>query len=44
MLIRIAAKLVEEENDTDNSFYYYIESCLKHKSDTVAYEGIIYIS
>lgn len=39
MLIRIAAKLVEEENETENSFYYYIESCLKHKSDTVAYEA-----
>lgn len=39
MLIRIAAKLVEEENDTENSFYYYIEGCLKHKSDTVAYEA-----
>lgn len=39
MLIRIAAKLVEEENDTENPFYYYIESCLKHKSDTVSYEA-----
>jgi len=39
MLIRIAAKLVEEENNTENQFYYFIESCLKNKSDTVAYEA-----
>ena len=36
-LIRIAAKLVEE--DEDRSPFQFIESCLRHKSEMVIYEA-----
>ncbi|KAI1283188.1 Coatomer subunit gamma-2 [Halotydeus destructor] len=40
MLVRIAAKLIEEEGaGTDSPYYDFIESCLRHKSEMVAYEA-----
>jgi coatomer protein complex subunit gamma len=38
-LIRIAAKLVEEDESNDRSPFQYIESCLRHKSEMVIYEA-----
>lgn len=40
MLIRISAKLLEEEKAGKESLYYdFIESCLRHKSEMVVYEA-----
>lgn len=40
MLIRIAAKLIEEEGADSNSPYFdYIEACFRHKSEMVVYEA-----
>ncbi|CAG9759764.1 unnamed protein product [Ceutorhynchus assimilis] len=40
MLIRISAKLIEEEGSDSNSPYFeYIESCFRHKSEMVVYEA-----
>ncbi|KAH7640912.1 coat protein (coatomer) gamma [Dermatophagoides farinae] len=39
-LIRISAKLIEDEGAGSDSIYYdYIESCLRHKSEMVIYEA-----
>ena len=38
MLIRIACKLIEEEEDT-NPYFDFVESCLRHKSEMVIYEA-----
>uniref|UniRef100_A0A7E4VWV5 Coatomer subunit gamma n=1 Tax=Panagrellus redivivus TaxID=6233 RepID=A0A7E4VWV5_PANRE len=39
-LIRIAAKLVEESDDSnDRTAYKFIESCLRHKNEIVVYEA-----
>ncbi|KAK7588230.1 hypothetical protein V9T40_005475 [Parthenolecanium corni] len=42
MLIRLACKLLEEEGDgsSDNSLFEFIESCMRHKSETVVYEAV----
>ena len=45
MLIRIAAKLVEEEDEEGSGsgntapYFDFIESCLRHKSEMVIYEA-----
>jgi coatomer protein complex subunit gamma len=40
MLIRIAARLVEEEEaGPDSSLYDFLEGCLRHKSEMVIYEA-----
>lgn len=43
MLIRIAAKLIEEESDAlsgpHSPYFDFIESCLRHKSEMVVYEA-----
>lgn len=44
MLIRIAAKLIEDEDqsgggNSENVLFEYIESCLRHKSEMVVYEA-----
>lgn len=42
MLIRIACKLIEEEDQSgnqENSLFEYIEACLRHKSEMVVYEA-----
>ena len=40
MLIRIACKLIEEEDATETAPYFeFIESCLRHKSEMVIYEA-----
>lgn len=42
MLIRIASKLIEEEDLTcqkGNPLFEYIDSCLRHKSEMVVYEA-----
>ncbi|KAJ8920282.1 hypothetical protein NQ315_011943 [Exocentrus adspersus] len=40
MLIRITAKLLEEDDATNDSPYFeFIESCLRHKSEMVMYEA-----
>lgn len=40
MLIRISAKLIEEESAGSDSLYFdFIESCLRHKSEMVVYEA-----
>lgn len=40
LLIRISAKLIEDEAYPSDSIYYeYIESCLRHKSEIVVYEA-----
>ncbi|KAK6055029.1 coatomer gamma subunit appendage domain protein [Cooperia oncophora] len=38
-LIRIAAKLVEEDDQADSSIFSFIEACLRHKSEMVVYEA-----
>lgn len=38
-LIRIAAKLVEDEENTDRAPLTFIESCLRHKNEMVNYEA-----
>ncbi|KAJ8947739.1 hypothetical protein NQ318_018001 [Aromia moschata] len=39
MLIRITAKLIEEEDSGSDSHFEFIESCLRHKSEMVVYEA-----
>ncbi|KAH9490642.1 Coatomer subunit gamma-2 [Bulinus truncatus] len=40
LLIRIAAKLIEEEDaGSDSPMFDFIESCLRHKSEMVIYEA-----
>lgn len=42
MLIRIACKLLEEESSgeyADSPLFDFVESCLRHKSETVVYEA-----
>ncbi len=41
LLIRIACKLLEEEEENSNSnpYFEFIESCLRHKSEMVIYEA-----
>jgi len=40
MLIRIACKLIEEEDATETTPYFeFVESCLRHKSEMVIYEA-----
>ncbi|XP_060527742.1 coatomer subunit gamma [Cylas formicarius] len=40
MLIRIAAKMLEEEDTgSDSPYFEYIESCFRHKSEMVVYEA-----
>lgn len=42
MLIRIACKLIEEEDQSgqpEKSLFEYIEACLRHKSEMVVYEA-----
>lgn len=42
MLIRIACKLIEEEDQSgnqENPLFEYIEACLRHKSEMVVYEA-----
>ena len=41
MLIRIACKLIEEDEDesSGNAYFEFIESCLRHKSEMVIYEA-----
>lgn len=42
MLIRIACRLIEEEDQSgnqENSLFEYIEACLRHKSEMVVYEA-----
>lgn len=40
LLIRIASKLIEEEDvGTDSTHFEFIESCLRHKSEMVVYEA-----
>ncbi|XP_065829385.1 coatomer subunit gamma-2-like [Oscarella lobularis] len=40
MLIRIAAKVLEEEEQgTDSNLYDFLENCLRHKSEMVIYEA-----
>ena len=40
MLIRIACKLIEEEDSKETTPYFeFIESCLRHKSEMVIYEA-----
>jgi len=41
-LIRIAAKMIEEEDSNSNEtapYFDYVESCLRHKSEMVVYEA-----
>lgn len=38
-LIRIAAKLIREEESTDPTPFAFIESCLRHKNEMVTYEA-----
>ncbi|KAK6748742.1 hypothetical protein RB195_001393 [Necator americanus] len=38
-LIRIAAKLIEEDEQADSSIFSFIEACLRHKSEMVVYEA-----
>ena len=39
-LIRIASKLIEEEEaGLDSPYYEFVESCLRHKSEMVVYEA-----
>lgn len=40
-LIRVACKLIEEEDDStgSNSLFEFVESCLRHKSEMVIYEA-----
>ncbi|KAE9556241.1 hypothetical protein FO519_000580 [Halicephalobus sp. NKZ332] len=38
-LIRIATKLVEEDDSSDKTPFSFIESCLRHKSEMVTYEA-----
>ncbi|XP_044755635.1 coatomer subunit gamma [Coccinella septempunctata] len=40
MLIRITAKLIEEEDSgSDSPLFEFLESCLRHKSEMVVYEA-----
>ena len=40
MLIRIACKLIEEEDPTETTPYFeFVESCIRHKSEMVIYEA-----
>ncbi|CAG2169094.1 unnamed protein product, partial [Oppiella nova] len=40
LLIRIASKLIEDENSgPDSPYFEFIESCLRHKSEMVVYEA-----
>ncbi|XP_063218123.1 coatomer subunit gamma-2 [Bacillus rossius redtenbacheri] len=39
MLIRIACKLLEEEDGSDSPLFDFIEVCLRHKSEMVIYEA-----
>ncbi|VDO60573.1 unnamed protein product [Heligmosomoides polygyrus] len=38
-LIRIAARLIEEDDQADSSLFSFIEACLRHKSEMVVYEA-----
>ncbi|EPB77161.1 coatomer gamma subunit appendage domain protein [Ancylostoma ceylanicum] len=38
-LIRIAARLIEEDDQADSSIFSFIEACLRHKSEMVVYEA-----
>ncbi|CAD6198117.1 unnamed protein product [Caenorhabditis auriculariae] len=38
-LIRIAARLLEEDDQADSAIFTFIESCLRHKSEMVVYEA-----
>ncbi|GMS96132.1 hypothetical protein PENTCL1PPCAC_18307, partial [Pristionchus entomophagus] len=38
-LIRIAKQLIEEDDQADSSFFQFIDSCLRHKSEMVVYEA-----
>ncbi|KAJ1365952.1 Coatomer subunit gamma-1 [Parelaphostrongylus tenuis] len=38
-LIRIAARLIEEDDQVESSVFSFIESCLRHKSEMVVYEA-----
>ncbi|CAJ0579840.1 unnamed protein product, partial [Mesorhabditis spiculigera] len=38
-LIRIAAKLLEEDDQADSALFQFIDSCLRHKSEMVVYEA-----
>lgn len=40
MLIRIASKLIEEDDSgSDSPYFEFIDSCLRHKSEMVVYEA-----
>src|SRR5689334_19393459 len=40
LLIRIASKLIEDEDSgPDSPYFEFIESCLRHKSEMVVYES-----
>merc|ERR1719203_1908768 len=40
LLIRIACKMIEEEDsDTSSPYFEFVESCLRHKSEMVIYEA-----
>jgi len=40
LLIRIACKMIEEEDsDTSSPYFDFVESCLRHKSEMVIYEA-----
>lgn len=41
MQIRVACKLIEEEDEMQNSdgLFEFVESCLRHKSEMVIYEA-----
>ncbi|VDM57552.1 unnamed protein product [Angiostrongylus costaricensis] len=38
-LIRIAARLIEEDDQVESSVFSFIEACLRHKSEMVVYEA-----
>lgn len=39
-LVRVASKLIEEDNSgTDSPYYDFLSSCLRHKSEMVIYEA-----
>ena len=40
LLIRIACKMIEEEDgDSSSPYFDFVESCLRHKSEMVIYEA-----
>ncbi|CAJ0945500.1 unnamed protein product, partial [Mesorhabditis belari] len=38
-LIRIATKLLEEDDQADSALFQFIDTCLRHKSEMVVYEA-----